>query len=196
MVKAILEGKKTQTRKPINPQPIYCPDGLWQFYLGNSKQYYTPSVPIYAAMEMKEILSYCPYGKVGDRLWVKETFGCFDRASAMPIEGDELVHRADKCDHPDGIFSGWKPAIHMPRWVSRITLEITDVRVEKLKIITETEAIKEGMVFTNMATARGNFALLWNKIYGRAEYVWNNNPWVWVIEIARRENKKGTPEGG
>ena len=186
-VKAILEGRKTQARRPIKPQPkVEKTDGVNDYFINGSWNFSPNS---------KNVIKSCPHGKVGDKLWVRETFGCFDRASAMPIEGDEIVYMADKCDHPDGIFSGWKPSIHMPRWASRITLEITDVRVERVGNITFDECLREGIIppqrkgmfaeDETMDLTMQEFERLWGSIYAKTEYKWSNNPWVWVVEFKR-----------
>jgi hypothetical protein len=124
-----------------------------------------------------EILSSCPYGQPGDRLWVRESF---------KIErGDEgtncIIYKADH-DLPKII---WKPSINMPRWASRTILEITGVRVERLQEITETDAISEGISGggTHPDFWVGAFKDLWNYIHG--EDTWDKNPWVWVIETKK-----------
>ena len=167
MVQAILEGRKTQTRRVVKPQPI-----------GER-----------LALDMWEdgIVRQCPYGLPGDRLWVRETFARFEGDSPNDFEtGDGWIYRASvQPEHDDGIK--WRPSIHMPREASRILLEITDVRIERLQEITEEDARAEGekadVFLGDTATAIVPFALRWDDIYGPGVYAMN--PWVWVITFKR-----------
>jgi hypothetical protein len=145
-----------------------------------------------------------PYKK-GDRLWVREAWcPAADPVTSQLMWNDngntyKVHYRADGqevfCDDGDGFTefnkdgtekSPWKPSIHMPRWASRITLEITGVRVERLQEITEEDAEREGVSFDerNQITARENFENLWNQINGKS-YPWSSNPWAWVVEFRR-----------
>lgn len=119
----------------------------------------------------------CPFGKPGDRLWVRETFADI---------GCRLTFRADLEDGAHCSVTRWTPSLHMPRWASRILLEITAVRVERLQQITIGEICKEGLArsmyeFIPVTTAFDAFAELWNSTGGD----WDANPWVWVIEFKR-----------
>lgn len=160
MVRAILEGRKTMTRRVIKPQR-----SEWALVEGCQEK----------------ILS-CPYGQVGDRLWVKETF----RTDAYIDERVEYratptVEAQVESYDP---MPKWKPSIFMPRKHSRITLEITGIRVERLKDITEEDAIREGI--NNMGSVMrhvGFFQDLWESINGPDS--WEANPWVWVVEFKR-----------
>lgn len=129
----------------------------------------------------------CPYGKVGDRLWVRETFG-----ESWHHAQPDYFYRADDNasieSHPD--FDGWKPSIHMPRLASRITLEITGVRVERLNNIHRSDAIAEGCEMPSQRKGmhrwpEAQFADLWESINGPGS--WDANPWVWVVEFKRIE---------
>ena len=115
----------------------------------------------------------CPYGQPGGRLWVRETFE--DCESALH---SCVLYRAD------GGTPGtkWTPSIHMPRWASRITLEITGVRVERLQDISEEDAISEGTPFPCGGWV-GGYQKLWESIHGPGS--WDLNPWVWVVEFKR-----------
>lgn len=146
----------------------------------------------------------CPFGGVGDRIWVRETF-----ASGLSTKST-LAYRAThkREDLEDGFYDTikWTPSIHMPRRASRILLEITDVRVERLSAISEGDAIREGIDadrlsesqdnydciadhnMTGRPTAKGYFSDLWQSIYG--EENWKANPWVWVIEFKRIEEDR------
>ncbi|EDE2075756.1 hypothetical protein GBD53_20895 [Salmonella enterica] len=195
MVQAILDGKKTQTRRPANPSTANLLDLQGQY-------------------PHKKYNISCPFGAVGDRIWVRETYQgpLFDYEhmesyleDSSKFEKPEFcVYRADGNPAPefydadDNLHCGWRPSIHMPRWASRILLEITDVRVERLNSISQEDAQAEGMELTGWRptysdpdsggevwTPYDNFAQLWESIYG--EESWNANPWVWVIEFKRIE---------
>lgn len=173
MVKAIMEGRKTQTRRVVKT------DGLDE--CGPCGNTLTGDV-MFAARDWvgNHVLRKCHYGKPGDRLWVRETFA--------PCAGG-IVYRADggtAC--PDG--GKWRPSIFMPRWASRITLEITGVRVERLNEISDFDAFQEG-VKDEPGTITGpycrsfvqGFKNIWESINGPGS--WDENPWVWVIEFRR-----------
>ncbi len=172
MVKAILEGRKTQTRRIVEPYEPINFKGQVQYQ--NKKGQWVNAKTV------------CPYGQVGDRLWVKESF--------RPSEDIK-----------------WKSPIFMPRQASRITLEITDVRVERLQEITESDAEDEGLQHCcngqdcgcKGSAAISNFGMLWNSIHKKKKvsyigdgtknreikipsYAWEDNPWIWVITFKRR----------
>lgn len=180
MVRAILEGRKTQTRRVVKPQPDYVCQ--------------LEKMPFTGQHWDKRIK--CHYGQPGDRLWVRETWAKpFDVPDAK-LQG-RLTYRSDFRESPvlgtvrsDGAMADrvkWKPSIHMPRWASRITLEITGVRVERLQDISEQDAIAEGVQHSlhlqGGRFARENFAHLWWTING--DDSWEQNPWVWVVEFKR-----------
>lgn len=180
MVRAILEGRKTQTRRVVQPQHEFSPSMRESAYASK----------------------ICPYGQAGDWLWVRETFcigyeyatGAF---TALPFHGCESVrkafYRATDDDAPDGAKRPWKPSIHMPRWASRITLEIASVRVERVQDISGEDCVAEGIDClyepdTNTPADhynRQSFVYLWNTINGKRGYGWPVNPWVWVIEFKK-----------
>lgn len=190
MVRAILAGQKTQTRRIVKPTSgphsirlvIATPDSLAAF-----------------------VRHHCPYGQPGDRLWVKETWAaplpCNNLKPTDIEDGTPLYFRADDPKNwerqPDrGIIGKWRPSIFMRRWMSRITLEITCVRVERLQDISEADALAEGMdVFEDGAgfTVRPGgtwqrnpedaFRNLWEQINSPGS--WAANPWVWVIKFRR-----------
>ncbi|HBQ5895010.1 morphogenetic protein [Klebsiella pneumoniae] len=198
MVRAILDGRKTQTRRIIKPQP--------EATLSGSLSGKWLSRPLNGLLlpKIEDIAIHCPFGVVGDRIWVRETFQgpLFDYdlmdsycKDPTPFEKPEFcVYKADGVPAPefydadDELHSCWRPSIHMPRWASRILLEITDVRVERLKSISDRDALREGCSAADMKSGdcvADVFARLWASIYGSDS--WNANPWVWVIEFKRVE---------
>ncbi|MGU9887095.1 ASCH domain-containing protein [Serratia marcescens] len=204
MVRAIIDGRKTQTRRIVKSDCMDIgekDDGSrwpWREH-DEGGDYWYP----------------CPFGQVGDRLWVRETWQgpLVDeehledyQVNADKFQTPEFCEyaadggaRPEFCDLDDNARQGWKPSIHMPRWASRITLEITAVRVERLNDISEEDAKAEGVkpagdilpdypdTFLtpkgDFATAKVAFQRLWQSIYG--EESWSANPWVWVIEFRR-----------
>ena len=201
MVRALLDDSKTQTRRVMKPQPTYS---------GYSE--------VEATRQFNKMLEMgairCPYGKPGDRLWVRETWAhdadsleqC--RAAfedAMGGGGYGPYYRATEYA-PDTLQ--WRPSIHMPRWASRITLEIVSVRLERLQDISEADAIAEGIfrleyggqisyrdyslndewaeVSPMLESPVNSYRTLWESINGAGS--WDANPFVWVVEF-----KKVTP---
>lgn len=177
MVKAIQEGRKTQTRRAMKPQPKQNSHGLWMWSCrGNGGQL--------REEHFKEIIpQHCPYGKPGDRLWVRETWGRihYEGIDEQPT----YFYRADETDAERDALVKWRPSIHMPRAASRITLDVINVRVQRLQQIGEPDARAEGVGegpqegwVTGPVVA---FADLWDSINGRD--AWLINPWVWVVEF-------------
>lgn len=217
MVRAILDGRKTQTRRIMAIQPEHSELGLRRVIdskngRDNGKYFWSQSDA--CGLKMRSKVFGCPYGEVGDRIWVRETFQGplfdFDQMDAYckdstPFEKAQFcVYKSDGKPAPeffdadDNLHCCWRPSIHMPRWASRILLEITDVRVERLNAISQEDAQAEGMELTGwrptysdpdsggeVCTPYDNFAQLWSSIYG--EESWQGNPWVWVIEFKRIE---------
>ena len=208
MVRAIQDERKTQTRRVVVPQPDTKGLGWAWGYADRRK---IPNGPRGAAggdvAYMSDSLSrYCPYGQPGDHLWVRETFGILQPTHADSI-GQSIdpfpVFRANGDEAPawdEGPFefSGWKPSIHMPRWASRITLEVISVRVERVQDISEEDAEAEGceteripylhngqIVQMDIRSPRAVFSVLWDSINAKRGYSWDSNPWVWVVEFAR-----------
>ncbi|MGP8871044.1 morphogenetic protein [Klebsiella pneumoniae] len=199
MVRAILDGRKTQTRRIMAPQPA---DDIERGIFPNPE-----AIGWKSSLRHKHgstTAHFCPYGKPGDRIWVRETFQgpLFDYdlmdsycKDPTPFEKPEFcVYKADGVPAPefydadDELHCCWRPSIHMPRWASRILLEITDVRVERLKSISDGDAIREGCSTADMKSGdcvADVFARLWASIYG--DESWNSNPWVWVISFKRVE---------
>lgn len=205
MVRAILDGRKTQTRRPLKwKQTRFTEIGEredgsrwpWSEDAEHACDFWHP----------------CPFGAVGDRIWVRETW-----AEAGAGAPDLKLYRSNYPEHvpthyenvPPADEIRWTPSIHMPRAASRITLEITGVRVERLNEISETDAEAEGIDMealydsqdcydciadhnmTVRPTAAGSFKYLWESIYG--EENWQANPWVWVIEFKVVPNVQDNP---
>lgn len=212
MVRAILEGRKTVTRRVIKPQPRVddCGNFCWNGWNYGQHFRHGPLAQSIATFKRKGgRVGFCPYGAPGDRLWVRETWGLIapeqmsgtewygihtQRATRIHPGSNEVdgiayaIYRADgEHEFP---YRGWHPSIHMPRWASRITLEITEVRVERLQEINRGDCMAEGCPFPNMADGpdpREWFGELWNSINAGRGYVWDVNPWVWVVSFKRVE---------
>ena len=214
MVRAILEDRKTQTRRIMKVQPVL--NGSFYEVYGAGWVQRMKSVP---AIPGHSLASNCPFGLVGDRIWVRETwqaihdsvdeFGHVEERTYAPSilkEKDRYWHTVyaehfgDESREDRGF--PWRPAIHMPRWASRITLEITSVRVERLNDINERDARAEGIIdggclncgepepcgcVNPQPDATDAFAYLWQSIYGQEN--WDANPWVWVIAFKRIEEQ-------
>lgn len=188
MVRAILDGTKTQTRRVVKQQIVQD-----ERFIGGFKLIGPGGVETAIAGPLASFLS--PYGPPGDRLWVRENF--------FPIYPQDLTYNGGRPIEYDyaatyqhgyrlgdliGKKKKWKPSIHMPRIASRITLEITGVRVERLQDISRGDAMAEGCPFQNMADGPNPcnwFAGLWGSINGTES--WQSNPWVWVVEFKRME---------
>lgn len=229
MVRAILEERKTQTRRDLTIPAGWQPGKLGTIISKHPKQ------GKFGLFIRKEIhpgsgkfendLIPCPYGKIGDRLWVRESWHIEARRQSeshlnMTVAYRPCSPRAVENDWPqdskdfdlptdtpipspnvptfgkNGIR--WRPSIHMPRWASRITLEITDIRVERLNEISEADAIGEGVEIlpsrqykdygcrfdhVGFSDPKLSFRSLWQSIHSLDS--WTRNPWVWVIEFKR-----------
>lgn len=181
MVRALLDGSKTQTRRVMKPQPEIS--GSWHSlpkYCASNEKAFIDGAPLFGN---------CPFGKNGDYIWVREAHWFFND-ECDPITGytpplltvADVEFRADG-ENPRRI---WRPSIFMPRWASRITLEITGVCVERLQDINRGDAMAEGCPFPNMAKGpdpRKWYADLWETINGEGS--WAANPWVFVLAFKR-----------
>lgn len=195
MVKAILEGCKTQTRRVMRRQP----DKVERFKHGVETADTDARYAILRCYNRPKMFKKCNSGwfadasyktpftefNVGDHLWVRETWRkydcdecpCYEYCNCPP-HGTYLYY-ADCLDDE----AKWKPSIHMPRSASRILLEITNIRVERVQDISEADATAEGMIADDDYCAEEYFSILWNELNGWAEKGWNANPWVWCIEF-------------
>ena len=198
MVKAILDGRKTMTRRPIKLRTSVNPHSSLS---EQGKIYSIGDMQRETELTKNTKPNYpCPYGQQGDRLWVREKWGLIDLESGYAYDGlippkfareeYEVAYYADWSDFIDSLFHKWRDALYMPKWTHRITLEITEVRVERLQEITEEDVISEGTPNHPGQFREGNmeafvrFAYVWNSLYTKkSEYQWEANPWVWVIEF-------------
>lgn len=210
MVRAVLAGTKTQTRRLIKPRHDWTMDerddgAPWPFFMD------------YVHGEPEPVEVPCPYGAPGDRLWVKETWRAEERG-ADAIDGvrfradDAFVEiaptQAAANEWVDAYDNGkhgnkWRPSIFMPRWASRITLEVTDVRVERVQSISDADIAAEGVTEAAVrelrvhksakawtdtvgAMPRDLWRIVWSTINGAES--WGSNPWVWVLSFRRVES--------
>lgn len=183
MVRAILEGRKTVTRRPIKPsmRGFDISFELHQQEDGSWRPMHTFDESCMDAKGTEHPI-VCPYGQPGDRLWVREAWAQINVAQA-PGES-WVVYR--ECDNRTDYGGPWKPSIHMRRRDSRILLEVTDVRVEQLHAISIGQICKEGLArsiyeFIPVTTAFDAFAEVWDSINGPG--AWEANPWVWAVEF-------------
>lgn len=187
MVRAILDGRKTQTRRVVKPQPS-----------GSAKEMVN-MCSVWAERCAAGALYdewRCPYGQVGDRLWVRETWQALAKYDHLPPRDippnnigwsdTDILYVADR---PDMLWDAKvRPSLFMPRWASRILLEVTNVRIERLQDISEEDAISEGIEPRSQLSPVDVFFMLWNRING--DYADKLNPWVWVIEFKVLEVKR------
>lgn len=218
MVRAILEGRKTQTRRVVKPQPFLDTSMKHTMFIGGTVWMKGKKFADWAhcIKNPNSMIQFSPYGQVGDRLWVRENFryeNCdwdLDHWETLVFytvpdpSVDQLVSRQKWLPSPEvepfGFFDGWDEPVKMPRWASRITLEITDVRVERLQDISEQDAMAEGVQLdaqefhrwkaygaetSVFALPRLSFRSLWNSISKKRDFCWEKNPWIWVIEFKR-----------
>ena len=215
MVKAILEGRKTMTRRivgndPYRPNYLGCLcDGthigrwagtkrnegtLWAGFYKESDIFY-----IDGEKRIDAVYKKCPYGQSGDKLWVRETWKCtkynnMDGDLGYEVEFKDGTRKYFEFDdnerfHQFGKFAfknGWQSPYFMPKEAARIWLEVTNVRVERLQEISDTDAWAEGIVDdVPFGTAATKFKELWDSLNSKRGYGWDANPWVWVIEFKR-----------
>lgn len=195
MVRAVLDGRKTQTRRVMTEKhrikgPVSKVLSIFHTALlcfGKKTERYK-----------------CPYGKIGDQMWVRETFTTKDD-DGDPLHG--IIYKASWKFESTGLK--WTPSIFMPRWASRIQLEIIDIRIERVQDMSLSDARAEGIVqtygdfFGNIPKWAGdieheyvnrnskeNFSRLWNSINEKRGFSWESNPWVWVVEFKRINHER------
>ena len=198
MVHAILEGRKTVTRRVVKPN--YRDDEIGFNIITNSNTGAYVRIEYFDEWENETRYMHDPY-RPGDILYVRETW---DRRPLSLDGPDMFYYKADGDLRPDGWRDKWRPSIHMPREAARLFLRVTDVRVERLWDITEEQAVKEGFYrgwsltekSSIAATAKQAFMWFWDKfikIAQRVLYGWAANPWVWVIEFERISKEEVQP---
>lgn len=215
MVRAILEGRKPLTRRPVKPSPVDMvafigKDNLptWEYGWCSHERVISKHIA-------------CPHGNPGDHLWVRETFAlqCNVEDDKPPFSDSRPIKRFDNadesgwlqphyrasdpqpeitcpenphhnCGSEDICASPWQPSIHMPRWASRLTLEITNVRAERVHEITTEDIIAEGLSTSLRehdaeVDLRDKFKSLWDSVYEKRGFGWDKNPWVWAITFKK-----------
>lgn len=206
MVRAILAGTKTQTRRALKPQPPAETTRLYPYHHPDPRPHVWAMTGGQTMFDGGQLLDWaipCPYGQPGDRLWVREAWQ-HGNHGVGPYDADTPVfHRADYLDDPhgpdgelspEGKYRTWRPSIHMPRSACRLVLELTGVRVERLQSVSETDARAEGVTIAERHTmgycageylppAIRAYRDLWTDINGAG--AWDANPWVWVVEFRR-----------
>jgi len=209
MVRAILGGRKRRTRRVMKVQPSVEGQRLTTvvsttFSKRDVGKHLWVTVVSKGRTANEGPLFSNPYGVIGDRLWVRETFAMPMTVLGAPNylkmnDGVPIIYRADGTtltDQPDFYGVHWRPSIHMPRWASRITLEITDVRVERVQDIGAYDALAEGIkprgmdgvdIATNLID---DFRELWDSINAKRGFGWDANPWVWVIKFKRVDGEE------
>ncbi|MBD1412833.1 hypothetical protein NUJ30_08565 [Burkholderia contaminans] len=220
MVRAILEGSKTQTRRIVKPTGAHH---IFQFRGREEARGTDEPTGEWAWCRAERVISEhirCPYGKPGDRLWVREAFRL-----TSDFDGDSPTRVGERCldagyrapwapvrYEVDGAERDWRwvgtppghevtagrarASMHMPRWASRITLEITDVRAERLQAISWDDAIAEGIKDPRRAAVRidpidgtvAQFRQLWDSLNAAQGHGWDANPWAWVVEFRKVES--------
>lgn len=208
MVRAILDGRKTQTRRAVKPQP---PSEIKKVRIARYGHY-----EITDSGSKRHIIKKSPF-RVGQNLWVRETWAKVFQTE--PPYGEEtpyiIEYRSDTGNPYPGEWpeeckddehcGRWRPSIHMPRWASRLALEVTGVRVERINEISNANAIAEGCLGgpsvpgyseQNHADPYEEFAALWDSLNAKRGYSWDSNPWVWVVEFkVFAETTERTPSG-
>jgi len=231
LIPRILDGTKTETRRVIKPQPrqftgkdINRNDQTFYDWIGKGKDStrpYSKEPPVVVScgewLFKHRIVQFCPYGQVGDRLWVREKAlywdgGAAGRSAVVYADDPEIPHLLEDNNRLliprtlSNIETGenivgkwvWKPSIHMYKEDSRITLEITGIRVERLQEINTLDIIKEGIRVNGinpeadikyLGALYSAFVNLWNSLNAKRGHPWENNDWVWVIDFKRIEEE-------
>ena len=205
MVTAIRAGIKTETRRVVKfPEQAYTPDTKWIASVNPDGAGDWVAWGPTAVSDEFSINAYpdgggfkCPYGKPGDRLWVRETWRVHKHFNGF--KPSAILHNSAYVDYKTypgdyDLYGKWRPSIFMPRWMSRITLEVLSVGVERVQDISDEDAVKEGAnasLWDIITGSRVRFKLLWNSINASRGYSWKSNPWVWVVKFKLLEGKNG-----
>jgi hypothetical protein len=222
MVRALLDGRKTQTRRVVKSRPWTTGDYFASGEYSTDLGYEASRGEFWAGFRHPSIhpdgsacYERCPYGAPGDRLWVRETWRSVvainppgkttELGVARYVPDQQYCRRVEFQATQARDSEPWRPSIHMPRWASRITLEVTGVRVERLQDITEADAAAEGVESLRnegeywkdylrstaqcdelvCLNARDSFWTLWDSLNAARGFGWDANPWVWVVEFTR-----------
>lgn len=190
-VNAILAGRKTMTRRPLKTQPygdiksaVLWLDGYWRI------EHEPQPIPPHNIGHYTGMRTRCPFGNVGDRLYIRETWNYITKAKnetfthRRPEDNCrvEMLYRADAIRDGWDDQCGWHPSIHMPKWASRILLKVIAVKVERIQGISEADILAEGV-----RASRDVFAALWDSIYQGQDYGWHQNPAVFAGTFERLE---------
>jgi hypothetical protein len=192
MIRAILDRRKTQTRRVIR-NLSGTPDFFFIDHNRRYPYYYRRVDAVWDSFKtVQELVDHrCPYGKPGDRLWVRETWsilGCEDVRPSQIKPGWRVLYAADdpKLEGDDNWrVERWRPSIYMCRWMSRITLGVLDIHPERVQDISHQDAVEEGLYcyHENYECALDHFPKLWDSINAKRGYSFESNPWVWVIKF-------------
>lgn len=212
----ILEGRKTQTRRPVKKGPDDVKSYLMQTEaVKRNRAYAVPTGPGGTDWRNLGALVDCPYGDIGDTLWVRETF----RVVGLDRDRVSVKHAADETVRTVRVKTrkereqaarafkntGWSPSIHMPRWASRITLLVEDIRIDQVQDISvediRAEGVRPNMPLDEMVDSEEEYVRAWRKRWKRLwndtwdhepQYQWDENPWCWIVEFSV-EDVKGRP---
>jgi len=209
MVNAILDGRKTQTRRIVTH--IASIGRITEFGRSTTKGYdgtFRDSKLRWHDLDHDELLVRCPYGNIGSNIWVRETWrlldcnnqGCCIEYNTIAESEKDIVFSNEKSRKQAWHYinkNGWISPIYMPRWASRIDLRITDISVERVQDITEEDVEAEGCLLAEgyeelvrtfyQYPYREVFQDLWNFLNAKRGFPWESNPWVWKIEFERVE---------
>ncbi len=208
MVRAITDGRKTQTRRVIRPQPEQM------YWAGRDRYLWRPKrgmfVDAWAEKQLaQKMAEHCPHGAPGDRLWLKETWCPLGDIEAHARAGEpvDIAYKADwdadgvdREEARDAGVDRWRPSRFMPRWASRITLEVVSRRAERVQDISNADVIAEGIGRWTFAVGawaddppdpRWKFIELWDSLNAKASNSFESNPWIWVVEFRRVEELEG-----
>jgi len=203
MIRPILAGLKWQTRRIMNPQP-HLESGTMRSIIGKEETtaYWHWKDEWWWSDPQPSLIEKCPYGRVGDTLWVRETWRTHakynDLAPRNLPEDAPIQYKANlSLTGSVGVNAKWRPSIFMPRWASRITLQVVEVKVERLQDISLDGILDEGCPIEHRPencnrmghAAREWFLYLWDSINAERGYGWNMDPWVWVVKFSQRRTE-------
>lgn len=191
-VRGLLDGRLTQLRRVmkdatadavqfVKDNPTYP-----EYWNGKAAEPYTGWVVKYDALPIW-LPRKCPYGQAGSKFWVRETWAAspfLNNIAACALSDYSLVvYRADNINESHFVF---RPSIHMPRWASRINLEIVGVRAQRLQDMTEEDAMYEGNAFhQDQPSPRDEYSVIWENLNAKRGFGWDSNPWTWVLEVKK-----------